>query len=80
MPQHAEGENAHEYHMFCCHNDVRGVVCRLSLKLFFNHDLLSQGEAEAAQAWEMLESPAITGAIGGVIARLQKRAKPAAKL
>jgi hypothetical protein len=38
-----------------------------------------QAEAEAAEAWAMLETPAVTKALGGVIARLQGKAK-AAKL
>eukprot|EP00208_Stichococcus_sp_RCC1054_P003301 CAMPEP_0206141370 /NCGR_PEP_ID=MMETSP1473-20131121/12685_1 /ASSEMBLY_ACC=CAM_ASM_001109 /TAXON_ID=1461547 /ORGANISM="Stichococcus sp, Strain RCC1054" /LENGTH=267 /DNA_ID=CAMNT_0053535911 /DNA_START=273 /DNA_END=1076 /DNA_ORIENTATION=+ len=37
----------------------------------------AQAEKEAAEAWGMLASPAITKAIGGVIANLQKRSKPA---
>lgn len=40
----------------------------------------SQAEIEAAEAWAMLESPTNVAAIGGVLARLTKKAKPTAKL
>lgn len=34
-----------------------------------------QAEAEAVEAWAMLETPAVTKALGGVLARLQGKAK-----
>lgn len=34
-----------------------------------------QAEAEAVEAWAMLESPTVTTALGGVLARLQGKAK-----
>lgn len=40
----------------------------------------SQAEIEAAEAWAMLETAPMVAAIGGVLARLTKRAKPVAKL